>query len=193
MFWEVQQISNNFYQTEVKPLAAVTAHIKLITTCDDSVSSRRTKMRSRCDDSSDFRLQESTSDQRRADEPPLIDPSRKVRMQSPVIITDSLMKSTTAGGHWRTEERWSEIQWRWCSFITWQTLVIGNRTFACKVLLQVFTHINYLYPTEKLFQRLPPPLQQNGTSPLDLFSWQLHLKWNKLQKICVFMSNFSFY
>lgn len=48
--------------------------------------------------------------------PSLIDLSKKVRIQSPVIITSSLMKSPTTGKWW-SEERQSEI--RSCFLSDW--------------------------------------------------------------------------
>lgn len=72
-------------------------------------------MRSRCKDSSDFRPQAFPYAASVA-APSLIDLSEKVSIQSPVIITSSLMKSPTTG-QWWSEERPSEI--RSCFLSDW--------------------------------------------------------------------------
>lgn len=146
-------------------------------------------MRSRCKDSSDFRRQAFPYAASVA-VPSFIDLSKKVRIQSPVIITSSLMKSATTG-QWWSEERQSEIRscflsdWgRSCTqsaalFILtgWQTprekhifsvynlkrkhANVGHQSQSCLPQLILccfkFTHMKYLYSTEKLFQTLPFP------------------------------------
>ena len=110
--------------------------------------------------------------------PSLIDPREKVRIQSPVIITSSLMKSPTTG-QWWSEERQSDIRLRLSSYTerclvqptTWQTTreksflsvytweEITDRTPKSSLCSTTnsyfkFTHMKYLYSTEKLFHFL---------------------------------------